>query len=119
METILENLLNQAKTKTAPPRLIKRYPIEKDLHLLACLCREESAQGRGTFFLTRPQIQKLLGIPLDIVNRYMGILFSEGFLLIVEKAKMVNGVVKGNIYRWIEGTEEDDSICLDDYIPWP
>jgi hypothetical protein len=123
MGTILENLLEKAKLATAPPRLIKRFPFEKDLHLMACLCREEHIQSRGTFFLTRPQIQKMLGIPEDRISRYFGILYSEGFLLIVEKGRMDNGRRLGNRYRWVESDETnptpDESICLDDYIPWP
>ena len=122
MGTILENLFEKAKLETAPPRLIKRFPFEKDLHLLACLCREESSMGRGTFFLTRPQIQRMLGIPKERIDWYFGILYSEGFLLLVERAKKIDGAFRGNIYRWIEEDEtiqNDESICLDDYIPWP
>ena len=69
-----------------PKRIVKGYPDNAKLHLLASLCRElQKAAGNGPFYLASRTAGGLLKVSHTQANRWLYLLVADGILKEIEK----------------------------------
>ncbi len=101
-EEPMAQIFQSAIEMELPAIVIQKYPDNKNLQLLACLCNElQRATGDNPFYLSARTAGRLLKVSPMSANRWLFLLESDGIIKVIRKGGTAQTARKATRYKYI------------------
>jgi Bifunctional DNA primase/polymerase, N-terminal len=101
-EEPMAQIFQSAIEMELPAIVIQKYPDNKNLQLLACLCNElQRAAGDNPFYLSARTAGRLLKVSPMSANRWLFLLVEDGIIKVIRKGGTAQTTRKATRYKYI------------------